>query len=162
MALGHHEIAGPQPLVWTGRRRVAAEGRFAPVVFAEGTIGNSKELRLSQQHRVALRGALAELHFGHETVLVPARAFVGRRGVRLQPGGMIDYIHIMFARHQIVYSEGAATESFYPGAVGLGALDRAAREELLTLFPELAAPVRGYGPMAFPALTMREAQALLH
>ena len=153
---------GSQPLQWTGRRQVAATGAFAPVVFAPGTIGNTAELRLSQQHRVALCGAMAELHFGFEAVLVPARSFVGRRGVRIEEGGMIDYVHIMFDRHQIVFSEGAATESFYPGKVGLGALDRVAREELMTLFPELSKPGDPYGPMVFPEISMQEARLLLH
>ena len=68
----------------------------------------------------------------------------------------------MFDRHQIVFSEGAATESFYPGKVGLGALDRAAREEVMTLFPELRGPGDPYGPMVFPEISMQEARLLLH
>ncbi|MEM6609836.1 MAG: Hint domain-containing protein [Pseudomonadota bacterium] len=152
---------GAEPLVWAGRRRVAARGRFAPVEFAPGTIGNTRALRLSQQHRLQVTGAAAELYFGTDAVLVPARAYLGRPGVRLVQTGTVDYVHIMFAAHRVVWAEGAAAESFFPGQTGLSSLDSAARSELLALFPELSEGSAAYGLVANPCLSMRESAAML-
>ena len=90
----------------------------------------------------------------------PARFWV-RPGVELATGGVVTYVHIMFDGHRLVRSEGAVTESFYPGETGLSTLDDAARDELFALFPELIHGADSFGPMAYPALSMREATALL-
>jgi len=50
----------------------------------------------------------------------------------------VTYYHLMFDCHQLIWAEGAQTESFYPGKMALSALERDTLEELLTLFPELA------------------------
>ena len=60
----------------------------------------------------------------------------------------VTYIHFMFDRHQVVFADGLASESFLPGPMTLPALDRAARDELLGLFPELA---RATAPAMAPA-----------
>ena len=67
---------GYQVIRWTGSRVVPARGRFAPVVFLADAVGNTKTMRLSQQHRVRLGGALVELNFGCSSVLAPAQALV--------------------------------------------------------------------------------------
>ncbi|PKP79611.1 MAG: 2,3,4,5-tetrahydropyridine-2,6-carboxylate N-succinyltransferase [Alphaproteobacteria bacterium HGW-Alphaproteobacteria-2] len=40
---------GPRPVRWVGRRRVAAEGRFAPVRIREGALGVRRDLWVSPQ-----------------------------------------------------------------------------------------------------------------
>jgi hypothetical protein len=151
---------GPQPVLWMGQRTVRAEGRFAPVEFAPGAIGNRAPLRLSRQHRVRHSGWRAELLFGEASVLIPAVHLVDGDRVRVVEGGLVTYVHLMFDGHRIVWAEGAEAESFHATIGNLGRLSRAGREELLSLFPELAeggAPV----PLAHPVLRGREARALL-
>ncbi|MBC2835027.1 type I secretion protein, partial [Gemmobacter straminiformis] len=61
--------------------------------------------------------------------------------------------------HEIVYAEGAPSESFHPGQQGWGALAEEAKDEILTLFPMLAdANFQAYGPAARRSLTAREAK----
>jgi hypothetical protein len=43
----------------------------------------------------------------------------------------------MFDRHEIIASEGAWSESFQPGDGTVAGMDRAQRDELFRLFPEL-------------------------
>lgn len=135
---------GPQPLTWIARRTVLATGAFAPVVFPTGALGNTRPLVLSPQHRVVIREAQAELLFGEREVMVPALYFAEQGLAYRRNGGEVTYFHLMFDRHQLIYSEGIATESFLPGErLGLSA---AAWEEFRTLFPELAANhAQGYG-----------------
>jgi hypothetical protein len=146
---------GPQPLRWTGRTRVAADGTLAPVLIRKGALGNCRDLMVSPQHRVLLRGWRAEMLFDVPEVLVAAIHLVDGTRILRRPGGRITYHHILFDTHQIVFSEGAPTESFHPGDWSTGTLDAAQRAELLALFPDLART--GYGPAARRALKRHEA-----
>mgnify|MGYP006189172863 CR=1 FL=1 len=61
---------------------------------------------------------------------------------------------LAFDTHEIVFASGAPSESFHPGHVGWGALAEAARDEILTLFPELEnGAFEDYGPSARRSLT---------
>ena len=57
-------------------------------------------------------------------------------------------------------TEGAPTESFYPGPHTLAEIDAGARDELLHLFPALRRGCGAYGPAAKHALSVREAHLL--
>ncbi|MFY0308580.1 Hint domain-containing protein [Leisingera sp. D0M16] len=152
---------GAQPLCWTGGRSVAAEGDFAPVRIAAGTFGAHRELLVSPQHRVLVRGAHAELFFGEEEVLVAAKDLVNGRSVTRCPGGEVTYVHLMFGRHQVIYSEGLATESFLPGPQIVSQFDRPVAEEICALFPELDPDTgAGYSAAARPALKAYEGRLL--
>jgi len=42
----------------------------------------------------------------------------------------ISYVHLMFDRHEVIFAEGAPTESFYPGAYTLRNLAEPDRNEV--------------------------------
>lgn len=153
--------AGPQPLVWVGRRRVPAAGVLAPVAIPAGMYGGRAPLLVSPQHRVLVTGWQAEVLFGAPEVLVPALHLVDGDRVIRRPGGHVTYIHLLFDRHHLVRADGLWSESFHPGAAALPHMDRDAREELLSLFPDLDRDVEQYGPAARPTLRAHEAR-LLH
>ncbi|QBY02162.1 Hint domain-containing protein [Rhodophyticola sp. CCM32] len=139
------EDAGPQPLLWVGASRVPGTGKFAPVRFDAGAIGNTRPLTLSPQHRVLISGWQVELVTGATETLVAACHLINGSSIRRIPCAMITYHHIMFDQHHIIRSEGALTESFYPGPEAVAAVDEAARGELQALFPDLASD---FGPFA--------------
>jgi hypothetical protein len=128
---------GPQPLRWLGSRTVAATGRFAPVVIEAGTFGLHRRLVVSPQHRILLTHWMAELMFGEDEVLVAAKDLVNDCSVRIVEGGSVDYFHLLFDSHQIVWSEGLETESFLPGPSVMNEFEEDVREEVLALFPEI-------------------------
>nr|WP_253944399.1 Hint domain-containing protein [Pseudogemmobacter hezensis] len=128
---------GPQEIRWIGSKVMPARGPMAPVLFDIGAIGNERPLRVSQQHRMLISGWKAQLLFGEEEVLVPARHLINDHSIRIQPGGVVEYFHVMFDRHQIIFAEGVPAESFHLGDTAMSALDQAARLEILTVFPEL-------------------------
>lgn len=153
---------GAQPVRWIGRRRVAALGDFAPIAFAKGALGDHGALRLSPEHRVLLTGARAELLFGEEEVLVAAKHLVNDRTIRRQAGGEVDYLHLMFDRHQVIWAEGLPSESFFPGATSLAGLEAGVRSELCALFPEIDPKTgAGYGPTARRVLRAFEAEVMM-
>ncbi len=119
------------PVRWIGHQRVQALGRFAPVRFAPGVLGNIRGLTVSPQHRVMLSGWAAELHSGETDILVPACHLIDGRRVRVMTGGTVDYIQLGFDAHALVRSEGVWTESHFASA--------AAPAEGTALFPGHAA-----------------------
>jgi len=151
---------GPQVLRWVGRRLVPGIGRFAPIRFAPGALGNTRALLVSPQHRMLLGGWRAELLFGQDEVLVAAKHLVNDGSVRVQPVALVSYVHLMFDRHEIIEAEGVPSESFHPGDSILQG-DAELRAELLALFPELAGGAAGLGwHTARTVLKAHEAQLL--
>jgi hypothetical protein len=152
---------GFQPLRWVGSRTVAAEGAFAPVKIRAGTFGPHGTLRLSPQHRVLVRDALAELMFGEAEVLVAAKDLVNGRSVTQVEDGEVTYVHLLFDRHQVVYSEGLATESYLPGPMTEASFAAETLAEICALFPELDPETgTGYSPAARRTLKSWEARVL--
>lgn len=130
-----------QTVRWIGRRRVIGQRDFAPVRFAPGALGNPAALLVSPLHRMVVAGWDAELHFGAPEVLVEARHLVGRPGVTRAPCRSVDYVHILFDRHEIVTAGGVPSESFHPDSI-LMERDSILRAEIVAIFPELACPRR--------------------
>ncbi|WP_179379156.1 Hint domain-containing protein [Jannaschia marina] len=150
---------GARPLRWVGGRSVPGRGRLAPIVFAAGALGNRRRLRVSPQHRMLLRGWRAELHFGTDEVLAAAAHLVNGDTIARTPVAEVAYVHLMFDDHEIVAAEGCWSESFHPGRLSLDGLAMAARDELLSLFPELCDPaILDRRPAARPCLKRREAR----
>jgi len=152
---------GAQPIRWIGARLVEAEGDFAPIHIRKGTFGSHEDLLVSPQHRVLVRDSLAELLFGEAEVLVAAKDLLNDRSVTRRPGGEVTYVHLMFDRHQVIFSEGLETESFLPGPQTTKLLEQPAVDEICALFPELdPATGEGYGSAARPTLKSYEARLL--
>ena len=152
---------GAQPLRWIGRRRVEAKGDFAPICIAPNAFGDHRRLLVSPLHRILIRDSLAEVLFGEAEVLVAARDLVNDYSVRRIEGGTVDYIHILFDRHQVVFSEGLETESFLPGPQIIRSFEADVVGEIVALFPELdPATWEGYSPAARRTLRSYEARVL--
>lgn len=128
---------GLQPIRWIGRRvltaaELAAAPNLHPIYIGQGVLGNARKLLVSPQHGM-MQG---------EAHLVRAKHLVGLvDGVRVALGKKrVVYFHLMFEAHQVIFAEGIASESFYPGPVAWATIGDAARAEILTLFPALAGP----------------------
>ena len=150
----------PLPIRWIVRRSVEGHGAFAPVVFEPGAIGNTRRLVLSQEHRVFLSSARAQLLFGTDGVLIAAKHLTDLPGVAIVPQPRITYTHFMFDTHQIVCSDGVWTESFFLSNTAVRGLDAAARSELLSIYPELSRAQQDFGALAAMAVSGREAAVL--
>lgn len=123
---------GAQRVLWAGARTVCGWGQFAPVLIRAGALENRRDLLVSPQHRMIVKGWRAELHAARPEMLVGAVHLVDGRQVLRAPCERVTYAHFMFEGHEIVFAEGAETESLDPG----GELAQAT-EEIRTLFPGL-------------------------
>ncbi|AZV77556.1 type I secretion protein [Parasedimentitalea marina] len=152
---------GLQPLRWVGSRTVAAQGSFAPIEISQALLPDaSASLLVSPQHRLLWSGARAQMLFGSDEVLVAAQHLLGSPAVTRRTGGLVTYTHLMLDQHQVIYANGAPTESFYPGDQALGALSDAGRDEMFTLFPELRSHAGAFGDTARLCLKSHEGQLL--
>jgi hypothetical protein len=152
---------GLQPLRWIGRRTVEAVDNMAPVHIKKGAFGNHEALSVSPQHRILVTASFAELWFGEPEVLVAAKDLVNGRDVIIDEGGDVEYVHLLFDRHEVIYSAGLATESFLPGPQTALSFDRAIIDEITTIFPEIDAVTgEGYSPAARRILKGYEARIL--
>ena len=154
--------AGPQPVRWIGKRLLPAEGDMAPVRINAGTFGDHNTLMVSPLHRVLIRNMHADLLFGSSEVLIAARDLIDSRSVCRVEGGMVEYVHILFDDHQVIWSEGLETESFLPGPQTTHCFEQDTVNEITNIFPELDPLTgEGYGPAARPALKRFEAKLLV-
>jgi len=138
---------GLQPIRWVGAsplstRDLLARPHLRPIRIPANCFGPNQpaqDLYVSPQHRVMLEGGEVQLNLGLDQALAPAKSLVGRNGIDVDAGcRTVDYFHFMFDRHEVVFSEGLATESFLVGDTIRDGMDAAQLEEILELFPELA------------------------
>ena len=154
---------GLQPIRWIGSSKRHATGNMAPILIRKGALGNTRDLRVSPQHRMLLSGWHAEVLFGEREVLATAKSLVNDHSILREEGGEVEYFHMLFDTHEIVYAEGAPSESFHPGPEGWKALDEPTRNEILELFPQLAnGNFDSYGPSARASLKYKEGSLLSH
>jgi len=128
---------GLQPLRWIGRREVAAKGAYAPVRIARGALGDHDTVMVSPQHRVLVQDVLAHLMFDAPEVLAAAKHLVNGRSIRVVEGGRVEYVHLLFDRHEIIRANGLLSESFLVGPNAVDILEEEAMAEIYALFPEL-------------------------
>ncbi|MDP5366544.1 MAG: Hint domain-containing protein [Paracoccaceae bacterium] len=128
--------SGMRPLRWIAQTTVCGLDRFAPIRFMAGTVGNTRQLMVSPNHRMLVTGWKAEMYFGEQEVLVPAKTLVNGDTIMSAPCQSVTYVHLLLDRHEVIFAEGAATESLHPGDYLLAGADETAAE-ILALFPEL-------------------------
>lgn len=151
---------GPQPIRWIAGRPTSGLGANAPVHIARGALGNIRDLTVSQNHRMVLRGSIPELHFGRNEVLIAAKHLVNKTTITLRPCDSITYYHFLCDDHEIVFAEGCPSESLFPATQTFNILDSDERDEIFALMPHLAVR-RSSAPLSRYALRDFEAKAIL-
>jgi len=138
---------GLQPLRWIGRNQLAPTAlriapNLRPIRIAAGALGRdlpAQDLRVSPQHRILMRSNIAERISGAREVLIAAKHLVGLPGISVdETPAAVEYLHLLFDGHEVVFANGAEAESLYTGPQALRSLSHEARAELFTLFPELS------------------------
>ncbi|WP_052700981.1 Hint domain-containing protein [Loktanella sp. S4079] len=151
---------GVQPVLHVVSRTVSARGRFAPIVISKGALGNERDLLVSPQHRMLMSGWQAEVMFGEGEVLVAAKHLVNGDSIYQQRGKEVEYFHIVFERHEIIYAEGIPSESFLVSAQSVSQQEKETFDELIALFPELVTAPDKFNRSARRTLKLHEASLL--
>ncbi|HHN73387.1 MAG TPA: Hint domain-containing protein [Thermopetrobacter sp.] len=162
---------GPQEVLWVGSRhitgaRIYAMPHLRPIRIRSGALGGahpSPDLIVSPQHRLLLKGAVAQELFNTREVLVAASDMLNDRTIlRDHSLREVRYYHLLLARHQVVWANGVEAESFHPAHTSLDTIEPAQRAALLDVLPDAATRPHGYGPAARRMLTPSEAAILLY
>ncbi len=161
---------GLQPIRWIAARTLdaaalRADPSLRPIRIRAGALGHNtpnRDLLVSPEHCVLLDDWRCDLVYGEAEMLAPARALLNDGTICIDHGATeATYYHFMFDQHEIVYCNGAETESFHPALGGIDALEKAKRDELYKLFPQLERGADRYGPQARVMLQPYEVNVLL-
>lgn len=112
---------GDQPILWISAITVPATDTNAPICIS-AHLSDGQPLLVSPQHRILHKSSTAELLFGQDEVLIPAQALVDHRHIYRAPCAAITYVHLLTPQHDILYANGIAAESFFPGKTALETL----------------------------------------
>ncbi len=163
--------SGLQTIRWIGRKKVSgarlqASPNLRPVLIKKDAFGPNmpdRDMHVSPQHRILVSNARTMLNFAETEVLAPAKGLITDQSVMVDSATKsVEYIHILFDKHEIVFSNNLPTESFHPGDLSLAGLDDEARNEVFELFPELRSDYTSYGPAAHMSLSVSESSILMH
>jgi len=161
--------AGPQEIMWIGRRRIGGARMHAmpdlrPVRLRAGALGGppmAGDLVVSPRHKILIEGRAARALFGTAEVLVAAEDLVdGSRVVRDRALPEVNYIHLMLPRHHIVRANGIDSESFHPASTDLRTVEPTELGRLEDMIPGLRQNPRAYGDAVRRELSRTEAAAL--
>ena len=161
--------SGVQTIRWIGSRELTTNPKTAPIIIGKGALNDLNgdplpklDLTVSPQHRMQISNWRAELMFGEPSVLVAAKHLINGDTIYVSPMDAIEYFHILFDKHEIVFANGCPSESFHPGQQGFGTMPEESRKEIYDLFPALRENMGQYGALTQSALKAFEARALLN
>lgn len=146
---------GPQAIRWIGTSPISLKGRSSscklrPIIIRACALGSgvpNVDMRVSRQHRMLVSSKIAERMFNVAQVLIPAVRLLILPNVEIDETVQeIDYVHLVFDQHQVIWADGAPTESFFLGPEGMKSLNREAREEIKALFPKFGTGDAEYEP----------------
>ncbi|SMR82376.1 Hemolysin-type calcium-binding repeat-containing protein [Aliiroseovarius halocynthiae] len=135
-----------KPLLRSYHRRIdtdalAANPKLHPVRITAGALGDGmpkRDLHVSRQHRMLVSSKITCRMFGARDVLIPAIKLTVLPGIYVDDQvDAVTYVHLLFDTHEVLIAEGAPSESLYTGPEALNAIAPEARDEILTIFPEL-------------------------
>jgi hypothetical protein len=109
-------------IAWIGHSKLSRadlirNAQLRPVRIAAGVFGvgcPAQDLDVSPQHRIVIEGALPDLLFAQERVLVPAKYLIGTLAEQVEPVADVQYYHILLEDHELLVTNGLVTESFQP------------------------------------------------
>ncbi|MDA9789709.1 Hint domain-containing protein [Amylibacter sp.] len=138
---------GYKPIRWIGARNISPaqlkeNPKLKPVLIRADALGMGypkQDLVVSPQHRVLVSSTVAMRMFGSKDVLIPAQKLLPLAGVEILDNAKygVEYWHILFDDHQIIWSNGTPTESLFTGPEAMKAVSSEGRRELKTLFPKI-------------------------
>jgi len=139
---------GPQPIRWIASRKIGSvalglRSELRPIRIPAGALGDGhpgQDLVVSPQHRIALSSSIVRRMFDQEEVLAPAKMLVGYNGIAMDDADEVEYFHFVLDQHELVWANGALTETMLTGPMALKALGQEQCRELALIFPEIEMP----------------------
>lgn len=110
-----------------GAHELRANPKLHPIRIQKGALGQNlpeKDLWISRQHRMLVTSKIVARMFGTHEVLLPAIRLTEMEGISVDSSfDTLTYFHLVFDDHEIVFANGAPSESFLPAPYALQTLD---------------------------------------
>ncbi|WP_228850123.1 Hint domain-containing protein [Halocynthiibacter styelae] len=128
-------------LRWIDHRKVTQaelldDPKLRPVRIMAGALGNNRSVRdllVSRQHRMLVSSKITQRMFNQDSVLVAAIKLTGLPGIFVDDCvEEVEYIHLLFDKHEVIFAESAPSESLYTGTEALKSIAPEARDEIFT------------------------------
>ena len=135
-----------KPLFKSIRRKVSARDmqrnpKLYPIRISADTLGYGlpeRDLLVSRQHRMFVSSLIVKRMFGTSEVLIPAIKLTDLPGIYIDTSvHSVEYFHLLFEGHEVIYAEGAPTESLLLGVEAIKGLSDDVLDELHAIFPDL-------------------------
>jgi hypothetical protein len=119
------------------------------------------DLVLGPRARLLLRDSRCRAVAGVDAAYAPTRAFIDGEGViAVTPVAPVTVYHLALRRQGTLRAAGLDIESYHPGAGFAELIDPQLASLFLVLFPHVRS-FAGFGPVAYPRLTMSEMERIL-
>ncbi|WP_424940001.1 Hint domain-containing protein [Aliiroseovarius sp. S253] len=138
---------GLQRINWIGTSHFSAEQikaspKLYPIRIRQHALGQglpTRDLLVSRQHRMMVTSKIVQRIFNTDCVLVGACKLVDIPGIDVDRTiNEVEYHHILLEGHDVIFAEGAPTESFFTGKQALEAIGPDARQALAKALIKLA------------------------
>ena len=133
-----------EPIRWIGKKNISPRHlrnnpRLRPILIWAGALGKNlpkQDLVVSPQHRMVVRSKISERMFGPMDVLVAAKRLLVLPGIDvIINDAPITYYHVLLDNHEVIFANGAPTESLLVGVQAMRAMSDDQREEIESLLP---------------------------
>ena len=115
-----------------------------PVRITAGALGKGLpkvDLLVSRQHRMLVSSPIVKRMFGVPEALIAAIKLAELPGVFVDTSVTeVTYFHLVFENHEVIFAEGAPTESLLLGDEAVKALPQPVLDEIEAIFGELLLP----------------------
>ena len=123
------------------REELEALPKLRPIRLKSGSLGkqlSKRDLLVSPQHRMLINSVIAERMTGTDEVLVAANKLTPLGEIFVDQAMQdLTYFHLVLDKHQIIFAESGASESFFCGPNVLKAISPEVKSEIVTLFLKL-------------------------
>jgi len=136
-------------LRWIGRTTIGPEElaenhKLRPIRITAGALGNNlpaSDLLVSRQHRMLISCDIARTMFGEEDVLISAIKLTALPGIYVDNSiEKVEYYHVLLDSHDVLFANGAPSESLFLGPEALNTLSKAHIEQIRSLLPSQIIP----------------------
>jgi len=125
-----------------GKAQLQMQPNLRPVTILAGALGQGlpqRDLQVSRQHRMLVSSPIAQRMFAKSEVLIAAIKLTQLPGIYVsEEADEVEYFHLLFDEHQIIYAEGAPSESFFMGEQAMKSLSNEAVKEIQAIFPQIS------------------------
>lgn len=160
---------GLKEVLWTGAKHLLARDlcaapHLAPVLVRAGALGNNANLIVSPQHRLLLRSPQIIDGQWSESLIKAKHLAMVRSDLAwaLRSARQVTYHHILLDMHEVIFANGAASESFLPGPMALKGISRADRRHLRRLFSDKTHQKSAWPPQSFSLARPSVKRHMLH